>query len=66
MTFWTWFQRDGDQLFTFVSLAAVALQGVDGLPHQWSTFAIVAGILANAAHRSFFPNAPVEPAKVNP
>lgn len=54
MTFWLWFQKDGDQLFTFVSLASVALQGVDGLAPGVTKALIIAGVLANVAHRSFF------------
>lgn len=57
MTFWQWFHKDGDQVFTFVSLAALALQGVDGLPSSFTKGCVVAGILANIAHRSFFPKA---------
>ncbi len=55
MTFWQWFQRDGDKLFTFISLASLALKGVDGLPPAVSSAALIAGILATAAHQSFFP-----------
>lgn len=64
MTFWLWFQRYGDRLFTFIALASVALKGVDGLPQWVSQLALIAGILATAAHQSFFPTKPVDPAKV--
>lgn len=58
MTFWQWFQRDGDKVFTFIALASVALKGVDGLAPWVSQAAMVAGLLATAAHQSFFPSQP--------
>jgi hypothetical protein len=62
MTFWQWFQKDGDQIFTFLSLLSLALKGVDGLPPTATTILVVVGIVANVAHRSFFPM-PAEPAQ---
>ncbi len=58
MTFWQWFQRDGDKVFTFIALSSIALKGVDGLAAWMSQAAMVAGLLATAAHQSFFPNQP--------
>ena len=55
MTFWTWFKSDGDKVFTFFSLASLALQGVTDLPQAVMRGALIAGILATAAHQSFFP-----------
>jgi len=55
MTFWTWFKTDGDKVFTFFSLASLALQGVTDLPAAVMRGALIAGILATAAHQSFFP-----------
>ena len=63
MTFWQWFQRDGDKVFTFVALASVALKGVDGLAPWVSQAALVAGLLATAAPQSFFPTQPAAPAQ---
>lgn len=53
-----WFKLNGDKLFTFITLASVALKGVDELPEWASQLVLVLGILATAAHQSFFPNAP--------
>lgn len=51
-----WFKAYGDRLFTFIALASISLKGMDGLP-AWATQVIeVAGILATAAHQSFFTN----------
>lgn len=50
-----WFVAHGDQVATFVSLASLALKGVDGLPAWATQLAIIGGILATAAHQSFFP-----------
>ena len=54
--FWTWFKTDGDHLFTFVSLASLALQGTPGIDPQMAHAALIAGVLATAAHNSFFPS----------
>lgn len=63
-SFWNDFKAHGDQIFTFVSLASVALKGIDGLPPWATQLALIGGILATAAHQSFFPNAqPAAPAK---
>lgn len=64
MTFWIWFAQNGGRLFTFISLAAAAFQGQTDLPPWVLHAAIIAGILATAAHQSFFPTQPVNPAKV--
>jgi len=64
MTFWLWFQSNGDRVFAFVSMLSVALQGVDGLTPQVSKAILIAGIVATVAHQSFFPNQPAGPAKV--
>lgn len=53
-----WFRNNGDKIFTFLSLASIALQGVDDLPAWATKLILVAGILATAAHQSFFPNTP--------
>ena len=56
MTFWDWFKSNGDKVFTFVSLASLALSAVTDLPHSVLQGAMIAGILATAAHQSFFPS----------
>lgn len=56
MIFLQWFQLNGDKLFTFITLASVALQNVDGLPAWASKLILIGGILATAAHQSFFGN----------
>lgn len=56
-----WFAKNGDRLFTFITLASAALQGVDHLPGWLSQAILVCGILATAAHQSFF--SPVNPAQ---
>lgn len=56
MSFWSGFRAHGDQVFTFISLASVALKGIDGLPAWATQLALVGGILATAAHQSFFPS----------
>jgi hypothetical protein len=56
MIFWQWFQANGDKLFNFLTLASVMLQKVDGLSAQTSTALIIIGVLATAAHQSFFPS----------
>ena len=53
-----WFKANGDKLFTFITLASVALNGVDDLPAWASQLILIIGILATAAHQSFFGNAP--------
>lgn len=53
-----WFKASGDKLFTFITLASIALKGVDGLPAWASQGILIVGVLATAAHQSFFPNAP--------
>lgn len=58
MTFWQWFQANGDRVFAFVSMLSVALQGVDDLSVQASKAILIAGIVATVAHQSFFPNTP--------
>ena len=56
-----WFKANGDKLFTFLALASVALKGIDDLPVWASQLILVAGILATAAHQSFFPTSAVTP-----
>ena len=56
MTFWQWFQQSGDKIFTFISLASLALQGQTDLAPWVMHTALVGGILATAAHQSFFPS----------
>lgn len=58
MNFWQWFQQNGDKIFTFVTLASVALKGVDGLSEAADQSILIAGILATAAHQAFFPSQP--------
>ena len=58
MTFWQWFQSNGDRVFAFFSLLSVALKGVDGLPPNVSQTILVLGIVATVAHQAFFPNSP--------
>lgn len=60
MSFIDWFKTDGDKLCNFVALSALALQGMTGLAAQVTQAVIVAGVLATAAHQSFFPNPPAE------
>lgn len=55
MIFWQWFAANGDKLFTFIALAAAAFQGQTDLPAWVMRAALIAGILATAAHQSFFP-----------
>lgn len=62
MKFGTWFVQNGDRVFTFLTVASIALKGVDNLP-PWANEAIlIGGILATAAHQSFFPTTPDHPA----
>lgn len=64
MSFWQWFKTDGDKLFTFIALASAALQGQTDLPTWVMKASLIGGILATAAHQSFFPNpSPATPAK---
>ena len=60
---WKWFQGNGDKVFTFLTLASVALKGVDDLPAWADQLILVGGILATAAHQSFFPSVPKETSK---
>lgn len=53
-----WFKAYGDKLFTFITLASAALQGVDGLSMAVTQGLLIVGILATAAHQSFFGNSP--------
>lgn len=55
MSFWNGFRAHGDQIFTFIALAAAAFQGQTDLPPWVLHAAIIGGILATAAHQSFFP-----------
>jgi hypothetical protein len=63
MKFWNWFQANGDKVFNFLTLASVMLSKVDGLTTKESEVVLVIGILATAAHQSFFPQPPAPPAK---
>lgn len=63
MTFLDWFKSDGDKLFNFISLAAAVLPGVAGIDPKITGAALLVGVLATAAHQSFFPNAPQEKLK---
>lgn len=56
MKFWNWFQANGDKAFNFVTLASVMLAKVDGLSAGASQAILIAGVLATAAHQSFFGN----------
>ena len=58
MTFWQWFKQDGDQIFVFLSLVGLGLQALGDAPHWMTQTGIVMGIIATAAHRSFFPAQP--------
>ena len=58
MIFWNWFKVNGDKVFTFLSLASLGLQGLTDLSPVVLKGALVAGVLATAAHQSFFPNQP--------
>lgn len=60
MKSWNWFQTNGDKVFNFLTLASVLLSKVDGLSAATSQAVLIIGILATAAHQSFF-----QP-KVNP
>jgi len=55
-TFLKWFAQNGDRFFTFVTVAAQMLNGVDGLSPHTTTAVTIASIIATAAHQSFFPN----------
>lgn len=58
MNFWLWFKTDGDKVCTFAALFALALHGQAGVPAQVLQWATVIGLMATAAHQSFFPNTP--------
>lgn len=64
MSFWTWFKSDGDKLCNFVTLASLALQTQPSIPRGVLAWMTVGGVLATAAHQSFFtsstPDAPVQ------
>ncbi len=49
-----WFSEHGGKCFTFLALSSASLQGLDGLPKIVSQAIIIIGILATAAHQSFF------------
>jgi hypothetical protein len=53
-----WLKSYGDKLCTFVSLASLGLQAVDAnaVPSWVLRGALVGGIIATAAHQSFFPS----------
>lgn len=51
-----WFAANGDRAFTFVTLTCAALQGIDHLPGWATQLILICGIIATAAHQSFFPN----------
>jgi hypothetical protein len=53
-----WFAINGDRLFTFITLAAAALSGQPDIPPTWDRWIMLSGILATAAHQSFFPTPP--------
>lgn len=63
MTFWDWFQKDGDKVFAFVSLASLALQHTPGVNPTFSESLVIGGVLATCAHNTFFPLAPKEQPK---
>lgn len=54
MKFWNWFTQNGDKVFNFVTLASVMLAKIDGLSATTSQAILIAGVLATAAHQSFF------------
>jgi hypothetical protein len=56
MTFWDWFKQNGDKVFTFFSISAAAIQGLTNLSPVFLKASMICGILATAAHQSFFPN----------
>jgi hypothetical protein len=53
-----WFTQNGDKVFTFISLTSLALGGIAGLSPAVVQAALIAGVVATAAHQSFFPNPP--------
>lgn len=55
MSFWQWFKTDGDKVFTFVSLVSLALTGEPSIDPHVAKLAVIAGLVATAAHQSFFP-----------
>jgi len=55
------FKSYGDRIFTFIALASVTMQGLDYLPGWVNHLILVSGMLATAAHQSFFPNQPGVP-----
>lgn len=63
MSFIDWFKSDGDKVCNFVTLAALALGHTAGLSDSATQITIIAGVLATAAHQSFFPNTPQEKQK---
>jgi hypothetical protein len=58
MSFWNWFQQNGDRVFAFFSLLSIALKSVDNLSPQASQAILIVGIVATVAHQAFFPNQP--------
>jgi len=58
MSFWQWFQTNGDRVFAFLAMLSVALKGVDGLPPNVSQAVLIVGIVATVAHQAFFTNVP--------
>jgi hypothetical protein len=61
-----WFTLHGDQIFTFITLASIALNGLDSIPPKVNQAILIGGILATAAHQSFFPNTPAPQAPKEP
>lgn len=55
MTFWQWFKVDGDKLCNFVSLLSIACKAEGSIPPWITSATLIAGIVATAAHQSFFP-----------
>jgi hypothetical protein len=62
MKVWNWFTQHGDDVFTFIALAAVSLMQsglLDPLTVKWIA---QSAALAAIAHKVFFPTPPVRPA----
>ncbi len=66
MTFYEWFKLEGDKLCNFLSLVSLGILGLKGsgpvqgfqvdIPN-WLIFGcLIGGVIATAAHQSFFPN----------
>jgi hypothetical protein len=63
MTFWQWFQGNGDKVFVFISTSSLAIMALNTtgqihIPTTVSMTLLVCSVLASQAHQIFFPNPP--------